>query len=586
MKLEVNTNHKKAKPLSLLQPIKKITIGVLGTTIIISTYSGEVPVKAYSLDEESSISQEEIYNQEEVNIPESLRSEISYKVGKIPGDTITKSDLKNITILSLSGEIPEDMQFLQYCDNLESLYVIVRDETNLDFLTYAKSIKKLELTFQTLNNEKIETIPAIPQLESISFYSLWYNMELNIENLKFLNQMPNVKKISFSYIRLSPDCEEYLSKMEEIQLGTSETYDIDFKKLIGLKKLSLKHNKPYDIAIFLSTEEYNTLINAGVEIEFASEEERETYLKVASQLDDMVASLEIDKNSTDQEKLDTILIYVLNHLKYDSEVSEMILKDEIDKELTQSFYKNGYLYGAIEKDSAICGNYAALIEALMDRVSLPQQSTIMTSTNHAWNLVKVNNEVYLVDATWLDAQSKTEQKSTTNYDEQGNPLSVTITFEEKTAQELILSGKGHELSWYMENPSEENIASIDKKRAHYNPNTPTYMMNKLNEVSNESESENIEEITTTNLEAVAEEIPDISSEKIKIKIGTKEIIIGAGAFVGILVALGGAIAIKNQKERYRRKKSYNSNYNSSHNSFNSYSNSFGKKGYPSRFGKK
>ena len=46
-----------------------------------------------------------------------------------------------------------------------------------------------------------------------------------------------------------------------------------------------------------------------------------------------------------------------------------------------------------------------------------------------------------------------------------------------------------------------------------------------------------------------------SDEKVKVKIGTKEILIGSGALIGILgAACGTVIAIKKKKEKERRRR--------------------------------
>lgn len=50
--------------------------------------------------------------------------------------------------------------------------------------------------------------------------------------------------------------------------------------------------------------------------------------------------------------------------------------------------------------TAVCANYAALVIALAYRVDL--YSEILNSVYYAWNLVEVENQLYYVDAAWLD----------------------------------------------------------------------------------------------------------------------------------------------------------------------------------------
>ena len=118
--------------------------------------------------------------------------------------------------------------------------------------------------------------------------------------------------------------------------------------------------------------------------------------------DEIIRSFNLDESATDEEKINAVLIYCLENLEYDSEVASLLdsgRRDEVDY---SAFYAEGSLYGALENDSQICGNYAALMKALLHRLGI--DSYYLTSENHAWNLVEVDGEYYYYDATWLDQQ--------------------------------------------------------------------------------------------------------------------------------------------------------------------------------------
>lgn len=115
----------------------------------------------------------------------------------------------------------------------------------------------------------------------------------------------------------------------------------------------------------------------------------------------MIKELPITKNSTEIEKLDAILIYVTNHLEYDEKINDMISQNQDIQARAFSFYKEGLLYGALEKNTAICGNYASLLKALGKRLGL--NIKYIENKIHAWNLVELNKTFYLVDPTFLDA---------------------------------------------------------------------------------------------------------------------------------------------------------------------------------------
>ena len=219
-------------------------------------------------------------------------------------------------------------------------------------------------------------------------------------------------------------------------------------------------------------------------------------------------------------------------------------------EEASKFYQDGKLYGALYKDSAICGNYAALVEALMDRLDIPQRSYFANSSRHAWNVIKIDGEPYYVDATWLDNFTKSVQESGESYNENGDKV-ISISFLTKTAVDLIKEGNVDELRWYKESIDDKNISSIDKNNSHDVSYLPDYVTKVEKEEVNTSQEPSSK--STTDLD-----------KKVKIQIGTKEIIIGAGALVGILGLVGGTIiAVKKKREKEERRRRMMSMWNNS-----------------------
>ena len=578
MKLEIDKSHKRIDNIQLKKTIDKLklTVGGIGGSVLILLYSGILPPKVYAADD---IPPAQTQSVEEVKIPEEWKGKIAGKVGK---DVITKDDLQKIEFLVVTDlELVEDMSFLQYCTNLKDVYLTVQEGKSIKPLFNLPNLEHLYLTIKVDNLDFLNDLSNMQSLEKLDLNILWNDVDLtsDIQN-KLLDQFPNLKKLSLSGISISnlkvwPGCEERLNKLEELDITFSTfAYDLDFKKLTGLKKLSFKNAKPYDIAVFLSTEEYNTLVNSGVEVEFESEEVRALYLKTAEKLDKIVEELDLREDSTDQEKIDAVLIYVLEHLQYDEELKEKTRQGTKTSQDSQQFYEKGMLYAVFEKETAICGNYAALVEALMDRISVPEQSIFITNGNnenpHAWNYVKVDGELYLVDATWLDDNYALIENIEEVKDESGNIVSHTMTFDVVEAQEAIRQGITQKLKWYLEDPSPEHISEIDERGVH-TANIPSYMLSEekeREEVIEPKQIERIEKDSSTAIPEIKEEtIPDITDKKVKIKIGKKEIIISGGALIGIMSGLGVAIAVKKKKEKERRRrqeydKYFTSNYNS------------------------
>lgn len=72
-------------------------------------------------------------------------------------------------------------------------------------------------------------------------------------------------------------------------------------------------------------------------------------------------------------------------------------------------YPNSYhAYGALMEGKSVCQGYAYAFKLLCDRAQIP--CWIVTGTYgdepHAWNYVWVNNNYYLVDVTWDDANNR------------------------------------------------------------------------------------------------------------------------------------------------------------------------------------
>ena len=143
----------------------------------------------------------------------------------------------------------------------------------------------------------------------------------------------------------------------------------------------------------------NYLLDNGVEV-FLNSDTFEMMKQIDAKLDNIISTLNINENSTNQEKLDAIIMYALKHFRYDPTVDSMSSYDPNREATIKSFYEDGYLYGALERDTQLCGNYAAFITAIANRIGL--ESYMMMSDVHCWNLVKVDGDYYYVDTTWMD----------------------------------------------------------------------------------------------------------------------------------------------------------------------------------------
>ena len=93
---------------------------------------------------------------------------------------------------------------------------------------------------------------------------------------------------------------------------------------------------------------------------------------------------------TVRQKIKKIHDYIINHTSYDSERS--------DKKVTN--YKSDNAYGVLIEGKGLCGGYSDAMMLFLERFNIP--SIKITTENHAWNYVKIDNEWLHLDLTWDD----------------------------------------------------------------------------------------------------------------------------------------------------------------------------------------
>lgn len=382
-----------------------------------------------------------------VDIPDDYYEEIMHNLAKeeqnivIMNNGISEGTLNELKKIRLDSTI-KSLDFLKYCTNLEYIHIEQYDE---------------------------EIIKSLPEITSVKKTSININ-EFNNKTKELLNKkMPNIEEIDLSCtLEFEPGVIETFNTLKKLTIAPKQNCDIDFKKLTNLEELKISSIEPYNIAIWLNKEEYQTLKESGVKITFAKDVENK-YLEILETIEKIIEKLNIDKETTDKEKYDKIITYILENMKYDEEVIEMSKQENKDEnafsELIRSFYKDGMLYASLEKDTQICGNYSALLEALCDRIYKPEQAYMLRSETHAWNIIKFDGIPYYVDATWLDNQ--------------------TIVIEDERsiqAEQAIREGYQEHLFWYLENPESEFIKLENELDGCHIPKyTPEYFTYSSNE---------------------------------------------------------------------------------------------------------
>lgn len=497
MELEIS-NHKKADLSTLRKTVKKIIIPLLGVTLSLSLFTGcglNKNVEKYN--DNSVVVEQTIEVNDNITIPNEYQTYFSY-YGYETKSSYTLDELKQIKVLDITIRENNDLTWINHCANLESLTI----------------------TLHT-NGENLKQIGNLDNLEKVSLSIMPledYGKNIDVDNLSFIKNNKNITTLSLW------DCSEHGnnqniynnicvdSNIKNLSIYLSAGDNVDFTKMKSLQNLDLRSSGPYDLAIILTDKLLNELKEKGINIT-AEEGILEKTAEINNELNNIVDTLNINEKSTDKEKMDAILIYILDNFSYDEKMSNILRNNSRDLDYTHSFYENGALDAVFNNEgNIICGNYSALFKALANRVGL--NSYYLRSENHAWNLVSVEGEYYYVDATWLDG--KTFSRVTFDMKTQTSKEEIQAT------QDKIKSGDTKDLRWYMENPDDAN--KIDSEFSHDVINFPDYIDNN--------------------------KIEDISEKEYRFNIGTREYIITGAVLIGILSGIGVAIKVKNNKKKY------------------------------------
>ena len=461
-------------------PVKRAKVLILGTIISVNLYSGATFEESYSETKDSYTIEKSI-----VDIPNYYKKQIAKECG-ISIDSIDYSILENIDSLTLKAKKDYSLEFLSNCSNL----------------------KNLCLSFKKNNDYVLDTIPEINSLENLTIKAN-ENLEISekVNSLVFEKNKNNLKNLCLDGVIVGPNVIENLSSLDSLTLVTSLNYDFDYSKL-KVNTLDISSYGKYDVPIFLSRTNYNYLVNNNVDIVFNGGEEG--YLQILDRLDNIIESFDIE-NKSEREQMNCIMCYVLDNLKYDEDVFNALDNDEDVSSLiiNKGFYDEGNLKGALENDTQICGNYAALCKALLNEIGINSFYTL--SETHAWNLVEIEKELYYIDLTYLD------------------------TFE-KGASKDIQNGEVLGLNWYMERP--EDVRFIDTSDDHKPILFPEYFENYS--------------INNDDIDKDSDEVIKGDNKEVSVKVNDRNYKVPLAVLVGILSALGIAIPIRRKRKKVKR----------------------------------
>lgn len=146
--------------------------------------------------------------------------------------------------------------------------------------------------------------------------------------------------------------------------------------------------------------EYDSLGKVKIKIEksYTKDEIEKVEKKVKSIEKEVVTS-----NSSLEDNIKNIHDYIINNSKYDSNRSD----NNIVK------YKSDISYGPLIEGYGLCGGYTDAMELFLEDLNV--KSFKVSSENHVWNAVYLNNSWLNLDLTWDDPVT-TDSSDVLNHD--------------------------------------------------------------------------------------------------------------------------------------------------------------------------
>lgn len=133
--------------------------------------------------------------------------------------------------------------------------------------------------------------------------------------------------------------------------------------------------------------EYDSLGKVTIKIEKSYTEDQ------IKQVKDKVDTIEkevINNNLSIEDNIKNIHDYIIKNSKYDSDRSDLNIVN----------YKSDIAYGPLIEGYGLCGGYTDSMQLFLEDLGI--KSYKVSSENHVWNAVYLNNNWYHLDLTWDD----------------------------------------------------------------------------------------------------------------------------------------------------------------------------------------
>lgn len=303
-------------------------------------------------------------------------------------------DIEILVLHNTDVENPNDIANLSKLEDLEINFSNISD---ISFLNNLKKLKKLSL----INNY-------------IDDYSILSNLKLDelilsctqVNDWSFVKELNNIKSINFAFTNFN-DISLLFNhkKLENLDLSYTLIENIDgLNNLNALESLNLSACYLLDNYKGLSSIDQSIVVKLdNMEMKydnytyFNSTTKLSDDLNVQNEVIDFYNSIDITDELTDEEKVRLITIAVLDRVSY---ISDLTLE-------SSDYCNDNELKSALEGEG-LCSSYTALTSELLNLAGIENYQITGTAIEsepdylHKWNIVRINNEWYGLDLTFLD----------------------------------------------------------------------------------------------------------------------------------------------------------------------------------------
>lgn len=375
--------------------IKRVGAAVIASTLTLSLLGTPVYASEAALEQTGST----VTNSE--TVVTFKNKELENIIRGVIGNSINLTTLGTISELEIPAMSNHDLSDLAYLTNLKKVTI---QGINVDCsqLTNTKLEKLIIIEGNMYNTNSLPTSLSILNIFHATILDGTLYTPSQLATLYITNC--NINKIN-------------ISKPESLFYFYYSSYGFldlnDIKNCKNLAKITIRRSPNVThgevLTSFNKTRIYldestilwlssNTLRNIPIT------ENKENLVNTASEIENIVSSLNLDSLS-DEDKLDDIILYVINQIEYDSSAAEDIA--------LANYYNDYPLSSAIHSDLGTCVSYATLFKAIANRVGLDNYQ--VSSYVHTWNMVKLSgeSEYKSYDLTGLD-KPFTALRSTNN----------------------------------------------------------------------------------------------------------------------------------------------------------------------------